>query len=189
MGRKIAKAKQIRAYVAKNPDAKPKEIGLALGIPNGYVSTVMWSAKRQTNLVDKVKEEHLKNINKTLEKWRSLAIGISDTPLVTDSETGIEPNRMSELSYNISMGRAKARMESSQDYRLDLLEPEHDPVNHPSHYKVGGIETIDFIEAKKLNYNLGNVVKYLTRAEHKDNRKQDLEKARWYLTREIDSLT
>ena len=64
-----------------------------------------------------------------------------------------------------------------------------DMVNHPPHYKVGGIETIDFIEAKKLNYNLGNVVKYLTRADYKGNRKQDLEKARWYLDREIKSLT
>lgn len=64
-----------------------------------------------------------------------------------------------------------------------------DMVNHPPHYKVGGIETIDFIEAKKLNYNLGNVVKYITRADHKGARKQDLEKARWYLDREIKSLT
>jgi len=63
-----------------------------------------------------------------------------------------------------------------------------DPVNHPSHYKVGGIETIDFIEAKKLNYNMGNAVKYITRAEHKGNKKQDLEKAVWYLNREIGRL-
>lgn len=64
----------------------------------------------------------------------------------------------------------------------------NDPVNHPAHYKTGGIETIDFIEAKKLNYNLGNVVKYITRADHKGNRKQDLEKALWYLNREIGKL-
>jgi hypothetical protein len=64
-----------------------------------------------------------------------------------------------------------------------------DLVNHPAHYKVGGIETIDFIEAKKLGYNLGNVVKYLTRAEHKGNRKQDLEKAKWYLERELSATT
>ena len=63
----------------------------------------------------------------------------------------------------------------------------HDPVNHPAHYKAGGIETIDFIEAKKLNYNLGNVVKYVTRADLKGNRKQDLEKAMWYLKREIST--
>lgn len=60
-----------------------------------------------------------------------------------------------------------------------------DPVNQPAHYKAGGIETIDFIEAKRLNYNLGNVVKYITRADLKGNRKQDLEKAMWYLKREI----
>jgi hypothetical protein len=58
-------------------------------------------------------------------------------------------------------------------------------VNHPPHYKVGGIETIDFIEAKKLNYNLGNVVKYITRADHKGSRNEDLKKALWYLNREL----
>jgi len=62
-----------------------------------------------------------------------------------------------------------------------------DAVNHPPHYKVGGIETIDFIEAKGLDYNLGNVVKYVTRADHKGNKLQDLEKARWYLDRAISN--
>jgi hypothetical protein len=65
------------------------------------------------------------------------------------------------------------------------MVPVPDPVNQPAHYKVGGIETIDFIEAKQLNYNLGNVVKYITRAEHKGNKLEDLRKAQWYLSREI----
>lgn len=65
------------------------------------------------------------------------------------------------------------------------IDKAHDPVNHPSHYKVGGIETIDFIEAKGLNYNLGNAIKYITRSDHKGNKLQDLEKALWYLNREI----
>ena len=63
--------------------------------------------------------------------------------------------------------------------------PQDDPVNHPSHYKVGGIETIDFIEAKQLGYHLGNVVKYVTRADHKGRKLEDLKKARWYLDRAI----
>jgi hypothetical protein len=63
-----------------------------------------------------------------------------------------------------------------------------DTVNHPTHYKVGGIETIDFIEAKKLGYNLGNVVKYIARADYKGNKLEDLRKAQWYLTRAIESL-
>jgi hypothetical protein len=69
--------------------------------------------------------------------------------------------------------------------QIEMIEPKHDPVNHPAHYKYGGIETIDFIEAKELGYNLGNVVKYITRSDHKGNRRQDLEKALWYLKREL----
>ena len=66
--------------------------------------------------------------------------------------------------------------------------PKADNVNHPAHYKTGGIETIDFIEAKNLNYHLGNVIKYITRADHKGNRKEDLLKAQWYLNRAISNL-
>lgn len=61
-----------------------------------------------------------------------------------------------------------------------------DVVNHPSHYKVGGIETIDFIEAKQLDYHLGNVVKYISRANHKGERLENLRKAQWYLNRAIE---
>lgn len=62
-----------------------------------------------------------------------------------------------------------------------------DPVNHPPHYTAGGIETLDFIEAKDLNYRLGNVIKYISRAGKKVDGDpiQDLEKAAFYLNREI----
>jgi hypothetical protein len=62
-----------------------------------------------------------------------------------------------------------------------------DLVNHPPHYKSGGIETIDFIEAKDLNYRLGNVIKYVSRCGKKvdSDPLEDLRKARWYLDREI----
>ena len=72
-------------------------------------------------------------------------------------------------------------------FPIEMEEPKADPVNHPEHYKTGGIETIDFIEAKNLGYNLGNVVKYITRADHKGNKLQDLQKAQWYLNREINT--
>ena len=66
--------------------------------------------------------------------------------------------------------------------------PKPDLVNHPEHYKAGGIEVIDFIESKDLNYRLGNVVKYISRAGKKDSDPvQDLEKAAWYLKREIEA--
>ena len=62
---------------------------------------------------------------------------------------------------------------------------EVDMVNSPPHYTKGGIETIDFIEAKGLGYRLGNVVKYITRAEEKGSALENLKKAEWYLKREI----
>ena len=66
----------------------------------------------------------------------------------------------------------------------------NDAVNHPEHYTDGGIETIDFIEAKGLPYHLGNAVKYISRAGKKDKSKtiEDLQKAVWYIERYIGLL-
>ena len=64
-----------------------------------------------------------------------------------------------------------------------------DEVNHPKHYSDGRkYEPIDVIEDWDLNFNLGNVLKYVARAGRKDDIVQDLEKARFYLDREIQRL-
>lgn len=61
-------------------------------------------------------------------------------------------------------------------------------VNHPPHY--GGAknpyEAIKVIEHWSLNFHLGNSVKYIARAGHKGDAIEDLEKAQWYLAREIE---
>ncbi len=66
-------------------------------------------------------------------------------------------------------------------------------VNHPKHYggKSNTYEAIKVIEAWSLGFCLGNTVKYISRAGKKDPSKmlEDLEKARWYLDREIKRLT
>lgn len=61
-------------------------------------------------------------------------------------------------------------------------------INHPEYYVKKGIEAIDFIEAHSLNFSLGNVIKYITRAGHKEGEDTltALKKARWYLEREIE---
>lgn len=64
----------------------------------------------------------------------------------------------------------------------------NDSVNHPSHYNIGKIEVIDFIEDQQLGFHLGNVVKYVARAQHKGHIVEDLKKARWYLDRCIKLL-
>lgn len=80
----------------------------------------------------------------------------------------------------------KLFVQPQHEYAAMKILADNDLVNHPPHYKAGGVETIDFIEAKDLNYRLGNVVKYVSRAGKKDSDPvQDLEKAAWYLQREI----
>ena len=61
-------------------------------------------------------------------------------------------------------------------------------VDHPSHYQGTKFEVIDIIEDFNLGFNLGNAIKYILRAGKKDNRKQDLKKAIWYLYRESKKL-
>jgi len=97
--------------------------------------------------------------------WEQLSLLSSDTPIGVD----VGGLRLTEVA----------------DGKVRWTKP--DSVNSPAHYKIGGIETIDFIEAKNLGYNLGNVVKYITRADHKGNKLEDLRKAQWYLTRAIET--
>jgi len=63
-----------------------------------------------------------------------------------------------------------------------------DPIDHPSHYTFSTIEPIDVIEAWRLGFHLGCVLKYLCRAGRKGDRLQDLRKAAWYLNRELQRL-
>lgn len=62
-------------------------------------------------------------------------------------------------------------------------------VNHPSHYNQGKYEVIDVIEDWKLDFCLGNAIKYIARAEYKENKIEDLKKAIWYINREIEEST
>lgn len=63
-------------------------------------------------------------------------------------------------------------------------------IDHPDYYrKDSGHEAIDVIEAWGLGFNLGNALKYISRAGLKGDAVEDLEKARWYLDREIQRRT
>jgi hypothetical protein len=96
--------------------------------------------------------------------------------------------KKSVREVKIAMDALERKKRLDKEFGLggDWVKP--DPVDHPPHYKAGGIETIDFIEAKDLNYRLGNVIKYVSRAGKKVNSDpiEDLKKALWYLQREIN---
>lgn len=82
--------------------------------------------------------------------------------------------------------KKEAILNSAESSKIKAL----DMINHPSHYTDGKIEVIDFIEEKNLNFHRGNAVKYIARAGKKDPSKEvkDLQKAVWYLNREIERL-
>ena len=65
----------------------------------------------------------------------------------------------------------------------------NDPVNHPTHYtqNPSGVECIQITE--HFNFCIGNALKYLWRSGEKGNYVQDLEKAKWYIQREIDRVS
>lgn len=93
--------------------------------------------------------------------------------------------KKAELEKAAEENKSYTREQTILDNIWDKID--NDMVNHPPHYKVGGIETIEFIEAKDLNFYLANVVKYVSRAGKKSasTELEDLRKAQWYLDRYI----
>ena len=196
MTKALTKAQQIRAYVAKHPNAKPIDIAKEMGVNRQYVYTVMWTAKKkaakkrvtitatQVALAKKAGVPPLEYAKSLMELKKKKLGRPRKVVEVSPSLQALNDEYKNKISAQAPMQNVNHNV----PVQIEMFEPATDPVNHPAHYKVGGIETIDFIEAKKLGYNLGNVVKYLTRADHKGNKLEDLRKAQWYLTREINSL-
>jgi hypothetical protein len=85
---------------------------------------------------------------------------------------------LKELNSNDPYGARKLMKE--------ILEREL--VNHPEHYQGNKLEVIDIINDYELNFELGNAIKYILRADKKGNKKQDLEKAIWYLNHELSKF-
>jgi len=193
MAKKQTRASKIRKFIIDNPTAKTAAI--AKLFDTRYQNVYAVRRKMETEKVA------------TEANWKTLGVFSSDKPVAQLAyeagkaqaqvdkywkavgevqKAALSPERIAELTAQAA--KPKARMQSAEDnHQIELFEPKSDPINHPAHYKIGGIETIDFIEAKSLDYNLGNVVKYITRADHKGNKLEDLRKAQWYLTRAIET--
>jgi hypothetical protein len=76
----------------------------------------------------------------------------------------------------------------SQCNDFDEWEVKEDLIHKPKHYTYSQYEPIDVIKAWNLDFDLGNVVKYIARCEHKGDKLQDLNKALEYLQHEIKCL-
>jgi len=173
----VSNAQKIREYVAKHKDAKPKDIAAALNLNTQYVYQVLHKMKPLKTLLTINDVKIAKSLGVPIETYAKQK-GLSFKSRMQSAVERLAPTIPTEEEI------AKANA-----IRKDIVAQHHtDMVNHPPHYKAGGVETIDFIEAKELGYHLGNVIKYVSRADHKGNKLEDLKKAQWYLARAIEKL-
>ena len=163
--RKKTKAAKIRSFIAANPNATARYIADQLGVP---IQTVY---NTQYNLRRNAKEPKIVTLVGVSDKSIMEQLN-PDIPVYKDSVTNVSSKRIAEIKKKLIM---------------EFIPPS-DPVNNPDHYTDGGIETIDYIEAKGLGYHLGNAVKYISRAGKKGTNQglEDLRKAQWYLARAIE---
>ena len=157
----MSKVTQVATLLTNKPETSVSDIMKKFKVSKPYAYKLMTEARKK----------YINRREEALAKPKLLHVSTSD------ESVGL--GRDAEGFRLIELGGRTARM----------LEADLDMVNHPPHYKKGGIETIDFIEAKNLNYHLGNVVKYITRADHKGDRLENLKKAQWYLNREIEKAS
>ena len=153
---------QVRKMLEINPKIKTAEVMAKLGTAKSYTYVLMSKARK---------------MNKTSKPEGKVLYRLTGTQAILAQKMGV-PVEDYAIEHGEVVGVAP----------VAPAPVKADPVNNPPHYTAGGIETIDFIEAKKLGYNLGNVVKYITRSGLKGNQLEDLRKAQWYLTREINTL-
>lgn len=170
--KKLSVSEKIRRYCAKHPKATAKEVAVALDVKPAYVYSTLFMQRNKQRKEREDAQEEQQFDTKALTKLRK--------------EFDTQGEQRFSIPNGVSVLAPKPKQKWEPVSPLTSLPP--DPVNHPAHYKIGGVETIDFIEAKGLGYHLGNVVKYITRAGHKGTSSgmEDLKKARWYLDRAIE---
>ncbi len=183
---KVNKVAEVANMMVANPEATVTDVMKKFKVSKVY----------GYNLMSQARTKYLNRREEALAKPKHRMMASQDTV------TGMAPKAVAELAYNLTKGRD--RKESWETISVttggqSILAggPTEEELNadsiNPAHYKVGGIETIDFIEAKLTaeeyrGYLRGNVLKYMSRADHKGDRLENLKKAQWYLNREIGKV-
>jgi hypothetical protein len=180
MKAKVNKVAEVANMMVANPKATVADVMKKFKVSKVYGYNLMSQAR--TKYLNR-REEALAKPKHRMQSSE----GAIKVPEVGDSVGGLTLTRKAQGGSYLYRWVKDEAVKSGQ---VEVDAPEADNVNHPAHYKVGGIETIDFIEAKLTaeeyrGYLRGNVLKYMSRADHKGDRLENLKKAQWYLNREI----
>ena len=178
--KKRNKTQRINALLATNPELTPKEIAKRLKVSPNLVHQVKYQTKKNSEFVSKVfaKAKKRPMPERSDDPHVLAAEGRYTDAVKSIYKTHNKPSRLlqSVREMNVALSALK--------------EKEQDLVNKPPHYTTGGIDFLDYAEAKGLTENayLFNVVKYVSRAGKKVDADpvQDLQKAEFYLKREIE---
>lgn len=179
--KKLSKSEKIRKLLDKGVDRNQivKDLGVSpqlvyiVAKNGGFLKKKAKKAKKPSKIIKAVKQmDRELNAVKVKENW----------------ETTRQMWNTMKNQYGNSTSEVMDQLVNPKPIFGEVTDTP-DLVNSPPHYTEGGFETIDFIEAKDLNYRLGNVIKYVSRAGRKvdTNPVEDLEKALWYLNREIEA--
>lgn len=176
---KQSNAAKIRTLLAegKSVDQIVKKLKLA----RPYVYQVKWHWQKDAKQTDipTLIEQRRKKASKEVEEYNE------EQASMKAAQEAVNKLLRWSVPAEMAADEDKAAQQIGWHVAKDTQKDSKDMVNSPDHYTAGGIETIDFIEAKGLGYNLGNAVKYISRSPYKGKFLEDLKKAVWYLQREI----
>lgn len=161
---KQVRAVKVREFILMNPTADAKTIADKFHMELQTVYNIRY---------------HLKK--KLAEKGQVLERAESSSKTPTPDAQSKPIKRIEQLLNEWNPPKIPETPETQRV--IMVVQP--DPVNHPAHYTHGGIETIDFIQAKLTpeefrGYLKGNILKYGSRIGHKENDMQDAGKLAWY---------
>ena len=168
-----------------NPDISAKFIADKFSVPLQTVYNLRYhlkkklaekgqELKRSANTDEQVtREQRKERIEQLLNEWSNAPVEI------------VPPKTPQEHVNDILDNWQPPKTPETPETQRVIMVVQPDPVNHPAHYTHGGIETIDFIQAKLTpeefrGYLKGNILKYGSRLGHKDNDMQDAGKLAWY---------
>ena len=167
-----------------NPDISAKFIADKFSVPLQTVYNLRYhlkkklaekgqELKRSANTDEQVTQVKVTRIEQLLNEWSNAPVEI------------VPPKTPQQHVKDILDNWQPPKTPETPETQRVIMVVQPDPVNHPAHYTHGGIETIDFIQAKLTpeefrGYLKGNILKYGSRLGHKENDMQDAGKLAWY---------
>jgi hypothetical protein len=190
---KQARASKVREFILLNPDMSAQFVADKFSVPLQTVYNLRYhlkkklaekgqELKRSANTDEQVTQVKVTRIEQLLNEWSNAPVEI------------VPPKTPQQHVKDILDNWQPPKTPETPETQRVIMVVQPDPVNHPAHYTHGGIETIDFIQAKLTpeefrGYLKGNILKYGSRLGHKENDMQDAGKLAWYTNKLRTVLT